>query len=670
MLARLAAALVLVAMFFAIRAALPDGPLQDPDRFFHLAVARAYVDEGLPRTLPQVAGLGWDQAFPDKEFLFHALMGAGWAVKGAAGALLVPALCAALAFAALVVAAARRLHPGVALFVVAVVAFGNPDFLQRLLLVRPHTLAVLAYVVLLGGVLSRRPGIAFAAGLVFALAYHALYMPAAALAVAAALSWRDGEMRKLVALGAGGLALGALLNPYFPSQLAFMFEIVGIATRGASTADLPYGVEIFPLAGDVFLRRFAPFLVVLAAAVAHLARRGPMAADAPRDDVPLLLVVSALFWVLALQSPRAAEYAVPTTCLLAAALGAREGWRAPLLLVVLGAALVLQGPRFISFARSRPATAAVVDGTRQALAQIPPQARGSTTTVLNCEWERGPQILFDRPDLRFVDALDPSLLVKRAPERAALREALLAGRAPDPAAVAAAFDASWVLCQRLAPVEQMEQDPRFVRVFPKDFSATATITTTPFLYRVVADAPLYAPSCVDVTPLAVPELSQASPAAPAAGPTTRVCAPFVDLGAPRGPLSCALVEPVAEAVTAAAGADLIGVGGGRAARLWRNGAPVFTSLTAFPEPRLRAVLVPLDPPLAAGDRVQLVVCSGGASTWHGAALSLWTRAGVVATCAGRPRNAFLDAGAPPWAFASTHQATCLGPIAAPAKDGR
>ena len=50
----------------------------DPDRSYHYALSRVVAEQGVPRTLPQVTGIGWDKAFFDKEFLWHQLTGLGY----------------------------------------------------------------------------------------------------------------------------------------------------------------------------------------------------------------------------------------------------------------------------------------------------------------------------------------------------------------------------------------------------------------------------------------------------------------------------------------------------------------------------------------------------------------------------------------------------------------
>ncbi|MBL8941291.1 MAG: hypothetical protein JNM69_42490, partial [Archangium sp.] len=45
----------------------------DPDRHFHFAIARTWAEHGVPKALPQVEGIGWNERFVDKEFLFHVV---------------------------------------------------------------------------------------------------------------------------------------------------------------------------------------------------------------------------------------------------------------------------------------------------------------------------------------------------------------------------------------------------------------------------------------------------------------------------------------------------------------------------------------------------------------------------------------------------------------------
>jgi len=100
-----------------------------------------------------------------------------------------------------------------------------------------------------------------------------------------------------------------------------------------------------------------------------------------------------------------------------------------------------------------------------AIDAIPPTPVGAK--VFNCAWASSPFLLYRRPDLRFVDILDPSFLWLRAPALSDLRATLRSGRVPDPwATLRESFRADYVFCSDPALYYQLLRDARFVRLYP------------------------------------------------------------------------------------------------------------------------------------------------------------------------------------------------------------
>src|SRR5262249_27040597 len=89
--------------------------------------------------------------------------------------------------------------------------------------------------------------------------------------------------------------------------------------------------------------------------------------------------------------------------------------------------------------------------------------------IFNCGWDDAPYIFYQRPDLRFVDILDPSLLYAHSPVLFQNRVGLNDGKIPDAyAALKAVFKADYVLCHhsyRLTAL--LDTHPDAVRVFPQ-----------------------------------------------------------------------------------------------------------------------------------------------------------------------------------------------------------
>ena len=466
---RLLGGLVVAAVLFAYYHLLVAEPRAigsvDPDRFYHLALAKLTGADGILRTLPQAEDLGWARYFPDKEFLFHWLTGVAQWLGGEAGVLmLVPALGLATALV-LYAESSCVLRPLTAASWISVAFVVTAAFLFRLSVLRPHILAVLCFCVLVISVLRSRPRLAALSAFAFAMAYHAFYLPMFVAALAFAFRRQPGfDRSRLWAWIAAGTVAGIVVNPHFPGNVAMSVLHLRLAL-GASPGEGGQGIELqaFSLRNIWLIYGYYPASVLGLAAVA-LIRRPAAGEEASRFWFLLLLAV--LLLGLGLKSVRAMEYAVPVGILLAAhsarVLGAQGLiWLHVVLLVL------VQGSSSLAYYR-RAWTEGLGGGFpayAHAIAQVPAKAKDGK--VFNCEWEAGAYLLYLRPDLRFVDLLEPALLQSVDPFRYELRKLLVAGAAMHPQReLRRHFDADYVLCQAPALVAQMEADKDNFQALP------------------------------------------------------------------------------------------------------------------------------------------------------------------------------------------------------------
>jgi len=307
----------------ACYAGLYWSPLQagasDPDRYYHLALGRMAAENGLLRVLPQVEDLGWGQYFPDKEFLFHVLTELGYRGGRDAGVLaIIPLLGSAIALV-LYATLARVLPPWkAALFTLLPIVF-SARFLFRLMLLRPHVLAILFFCLLLWAVLGRRRLISCAAVFGFVLAYHAFYVPL----IAIVCSW---PLRRTATHPAGlrlewmvlALVAGLLLNPYFPSNLIMALTHIWVAIGTGMPADMRSGIEVMPLtvAQNVAVNGVVRVAPLTLACLLPCYALGIYRGGTDRANYRYLLIVTLVFAALGLKSARAIEYSIPCAILL------------------------------------------------------------------------------------------------------------------------------------------------------------------------------------------------------------------------------------------------------------------------------------------------------------------------------------------------------------------
>ena len=446
--------------------------LSDTDRFYHLGLSKLMAAHGLLRTLPQAEDLGWGRYFPDKEFGFHVLTGLAAWMGGSVWVLMLTPILGTAIIVCLYVQLTCVLRPWRAALLSLSVALLTAIFIFRLTLLRPHLLAILCFCLLLAGFLNRRAWLTFFAAAGFALSYHAFYVALAVIAVALPLRiHQEPNKRAIWRWALAGVCVGILINPYFPSNLVMSWMHLQIALHVDVPPDALRGNELHKLGIQEYLRTFGflPFSVLAAAVLFAVRRLRPEPANA---DSWFLLGVAAIFVALSLISVRAIEYAVPA-CILLIGYAQREthwrGWQWASLVAL----LLLQGGEARRYYReiwSSPMDGGSRDYLR-IIEAIPASAHGAK--VFNCEWDLGGYLLDQRPDLRFVDLLDPVFLWKASPSKYQIRMGLLEGIYKDPQRLLRdVFKADYVLCRFKPLIAQMYSDRAHFKPIASNAAAT------------------------------------------------------------------------------------------------------------------------------------------------------------------------------------------------------
>lgn len=634
--------------------------LGDTDRYYHFALSKMLHEQGAFRlpALPQAEDIGWGNYFPDKEFLFHVVTRLGYSMAGEAGAAWAVLLAAAGTGVVLYLFALAWLPPLPAFFC-ALAGFATHSFFFRMLFLRPHVLAIFFFTLLAFALARRKEWLAAAAGAGFVLAYHAFYIPLFCAGLVAALAFleKKGERKSLWRLAAftvAGVAVGLVVNPYFPSQVVSGLRIARIPgllageLRGAN-----FGLELFPLSAPAFLKFYLfPLGVVLLAARAIRASFVPL----------FLLGLTGFFLVLSFQTVRAGEFLVPAAALLFPLAVAEWRANARIAAWIPAAAAAFQLAVLAQAARTEVNEDPEKGRRAEAMAAISAIPPGAAK-VHNCEWDTAPFLLYLRPDLRFTDLLDPTYLYFHDRGLFWKRERWRTGRDPDVFGfVRVDLGADYVLCRDSRANYRMASDPGFRQVYPAGNGGELR------LFRVAERAsPAYVTDFwANSFPMPGPDEARRyqpgwrKEASQLQLDIGRTAASFPAAG---GAITCTHVSPAKGEVERLRGANFLGAGGGEALRVWRNGKLIFASGPGYPAARSIQALVPLTPASSAEDIFDLLACSRADGPFHAASLSLWSSAAAYSAC--RWKNLGGDSAAASPAF-STDQESCLGTLASPA----
>lgn len=553
---------------------------------------------------------------------------------------------------------ARRYVSAPIAFLLTACPLISPLFAARLVVLRPHLLAIELAVLTCFFVMRRWTYATGVVCFIFALSYDRAYMPLLILGIAA-FTGLVLERRLLRAPIAGilGIALGTIANPFFPQNVIGAFSTAGAVFTHYKMDPHKVPVEALPTTPMEYLTRYTFYLafVILALALLSPKVRKKLSSTntAPTYEFVTLTLIALVLWGMAALSRRSVEYALPLTVVLAAMVVAniRGKLFAPLTaLAAIG--LLLPG----AIREYSDIIIIVRPETRwDAIGAIPAEASGKK--VFNCEWYVAPFLLYKRPDLRFVDIGDPVGLERKFPQASLLRDRLRDGILPYPYGIARfAFGADYVLCESPAIISQLETDPAFNRLYPEKFIPKESRERGAlFLYELAREpvsnevmdflaSPLppgpreiaREPSTVDTREWKAVEFGPSE-----LKPSQR--SPYIDLVrwmkylgvyqevSPASSL-CAAIKPAPEEMSRHAGANLVGFGGGKEINLWWNGKLLFTADSPHPVPRRLEHLVALPRPLRAGDQMVAIVCAPGNAPHFGIGMSLWKNEELEKLC--------------------------------------
>lgn len=465
----------------------------DPDAYYHLWMAKRILAAGPVRAFPWLPFTTLAAHFADQHFLYHlalipfiALFGDFWGLK-----------VATVLFAALALCAFRFLLKtyGVrrpTLWTLPLLF--APEFVFRLLLTKAGALALTALCAFLIALKKEKRLAVFA----IAFAYVWLHGGWPILVIVGLVDALVRRSARFLPALFGGLTLGLVVNPFFPSNLSFYWEqIVQVAVIGRS-AGVVVGQEWDPTdLGSLIMGNFSVFLPLfaIAALTAHVVRREtPVGSDAVtpgrKRGVALFGALAVVFLCMTMRQARHKEYFLPLLLAFSAVIGelafsvidmrslaarakARMGraWK-PLLIGALMALVAFAGYEAVDIQRvyaGRQAWTRFTGAGAWMRAHLPPGA-----IVFQTAWDDTPFLLYRDDAQRYIAGLDPRFFSDKDPAKYWEWRDISDGRRRVglSALIKKDFDAQYVFLKRdhepLYPL--MKKDPSFERVYQDEES--------------------------------------------------------------------------------------------------------------------------------------------------------------------------------------------------------
>lgn len=674
----------------------------DPDRYYHYAISRVTAREFAPETFPQVTGIGWDKFLQEKEFLFHVLTGIGYRFGHENGVVIIALAGGALLLITLYCYNAAVLGPLSALFITLFTAFGSSRFIYRIFMVRPHVWAMFILALLLFFLLRRSVKSCFFFSSMFALLYHAIYLPILYAGVfllcdwyicrksSDSDAWRNSKRAFFATLA--GLIVAIMLNPYFPANIHLGFTHLKIALAQTSLSMNHFGGELYPFLTSQFLRYLSGFFLLALVAIgvlysAVLPLGSTLRKGRDYVNVVSLSLLLLITFAISMLSPRGIELLVVVAVFLIPNIykyfKVSRFWMAAsfslfALLQMYKNHDVMTKPLHLKHFLKKEELA--ID------AQIALQNVTSGALVANCNWDVSPFILNARSDVRVIDLLDPTFLHNHNPDLYDLRRKWIENLAPDSYGLMKdGFGADYIFCHNSNMTSRLAIDPHFYQEFPR--TSTESKTNRFAVFR-LADKRLSnfvnnyvirgkvrrtdiktsqtedlavkgagnqettvwpAPHIKDLgfNPIFVQFFDLIEQKEPVRSASGEIAKEHTELDAPTDQPNqqllsyCADIEVPDSELKKYYGSTMLTLGGGPLIQSKLNGQLIYKDLAANRDTALIRQTIRLKTPISSGDRFSFEVCTGGTTQKtgiFGMSAAFWTPAELKAVCDNNLRN--------------------------------
>ena len=464
----LAVGLLAAAAFARIQYATPY--IAEYDGYFHIRLAQILGSSGLVRSFPWLPFSGYADGFADLHLLFHVLLVPfTWLglMQGAKLYAVASSVAVVLVFYGILRSQGIR---GAPFWVLGL--FTSTALLYRFALPKASQASLVFLLLGLWFIWSGRRIPLFLLSLLYTWLYvgFPILLVCAFIHLFVSLLYGERGAFLPLALTAGGMVAGLLLNPYFPDNLlqihAQLFEV-------STLRQVPMGSEWYPWDTWYFLKETSMvFACIFLAGLFALLRE-----ERANPKTVTLFLFMVFLMLLSFRSRRFVEYFVPFGLLFSAfalsgalADAARDPGRRPLLRVVQILGILLMGLAAVpSVERTARDIRASARDTQNALyGGCAAWLEGNTAEgeiVFNTDWDDFPALFFHDTRNRYVAGLDPNFLLLYDPDMWRDYAEVTLGQRTRPAdTIRGTFGARYVFTDRKhAPfVRSLEREGRSV----------------------------------------------------------------------------------------------------------------------------------------------------------------------------------------------------------------
>ncbi|NWG33557.1 MAG: hypothetical protein HXY42_03875 [Chloroflexi bacterium] len=474
--------ILFIAGMSLIQFATPDMP--DNDGFYHIKLAQIMRIEGLKPKFPWLPlSILNPQEYYDHHFLYHvALIPFTWFADLRLGAKWSAVVFSSLAFLAVWFLFHRQRIPYDWLWALALLGISDA-FLYRMSVTRAQSLSLAFLAIGMTWLLERKYKHLVILSFIYVWLYDAFPLMLALgflYVLAVLLSERRLEYKPLLFI-AGGIALGMIVNPYFPDNIIFSWNHMLPKLTDATAVSV--GNEWFPYTTQQLLENSLFSLLFFVSGIFALGL------TSCRMDVrtAFALLASLLFGLMLMQARRFVEYFPPFALIFAAFAWAahfldrqfacristpspfkRILHNAPLLL--LSAAVILGASRSIPRAGEAINDSKPYDlyaGASQWLVENTPAG----SRVFQTDWDDFPRLFFYNTHNTYLIGLDPTYMQLYDPELYDLWVLITQGKVENPSRIIALRFGSQYVHTDLKHgsfIKAAERDPGLREVYRDD----------------------------------------------------------------------------------------------------------------------------------------------------------------------------------------------------------